>query len=161
MFAYAQASLLHYARWLLTHERPYLDHPELLEYPTETWAAQDIRKADVCLWAALHCKEDERERFLDRARFFFDYSVTALMAATTRHFTRPVALMLSNGFRYGWFQQHSSALPAPSKAPQSVLRAASRFEPQKTIALRRAKWLAVTAFIGVVLAFALFIMTAS
>ena len=43
----AAESLLHYARWMAVHEYPYLDKPEKLEFPTETWAAQDIRKSDV------------------------------------------------------------------------------------------------------------------
>ena len=42
-YAYARAALLHYARWMAEHEYPYLDTPAGLEYPTETWAAQDMR----------------------------------------------------------------------------------------------------------------------
>ena len=56
LYAYARASLLHYARWMAEHEYPYLSKPEMLEYPTETWAAQDMRKAEVLQeagrWAA-------------------------------------------------------------------------------------------------------------
>ena len=33
MYAYARASLLHYARWMADHEYPYLEKPEILEYP--------------------------------------------------------------------------------------------------------------------------------
>jgi hypothetical protein len=44
---YARACLLHYARWMAEHEYCYLDKPEVLEFPTETWAAQDIRKSEV------------------------------------------------------------------------------------------------------------------
>ena len=33
MYAYARASLLHYARWMADHEVPYLSRPERLEYP--------------------------------------------------------------------------------------------------------------------------------
>ncbi len=46
-YAYARASLLHYTRWMAEHEYPYLDRPEILEYPTETWPAQDMRKSEV------------------------------------------------------------------------------------------------------------------
>ena len=53
-FEYARAVLLKYATWMCAHERPYLDTPEQLEYPTETWAAQDIRKAAVFEFAARH-----------------------------------------------------------------------------------------------------------
>ena len=41
---YAREVLLNYAHWMVEHERPYLERPEKLEYPNETWAAQDIRK---------------------------------------------------------------------------------------------------------------------
>ena len=54
MDEYAQASLLHYARWMAQHEYPYLEKPERLEFSTETWAARDIRKADVFLAAQHH-----------------------------------------------------------------------------------------------------------
>ncbi len=52
MYRYARASLLHYARWMEAHARPFLDKPEELEFPTETWPAQDIRKVDIFLHAA-------------------------------------------------------------------------------------------------------------
>src|SRR6185436_16658911 len=96
-YAYGRAALLHYARWMAQHEVPYLDHPEKLEYPTETWAAQDVRKSDVFLFAARHADEAERDRFTERARFFFDYSMGALLREKTRAFARPVILLLSNG----------------------------------------------------------------
>ena len=114
MHAYARLSLLHYARWMAAHERPYFDRPDVLEFQTETWPAQDIRKADVFLWAALHADPDERSRFLERSRWFFEYSVNFLHASPTRHFTRPVVLLLSNGFRDGWFRSHAASLPAPA-----------------------------------------------
>src|SRR5690606_11178682 len=72
-YGYAQASLLHYARWMAEHERPYLERRDELEFPTETWVAQELRKADVFFWAALHAEGRERERFLERAGTFFDY----------------------------------------------------------------------------------------
>ena len=140
MFAYARASLLHYARWMAEHERPYLDHPELLEFPTETWAAQDMRKAEVFLWAALHAAGGERDRFLERARVFFTYSSSTLAASPTRHFTRPVALMLTNGIRYAWFERHAGALDAPAVVPIDAPELPPVvFTPQKTRAMRRAK----------------------
>jgi hypothetical protein len=71
MWAYGRASLLHYAHWMADHERPYLDHPDGLEFPTETWAAQDIRKSDVFYFAAQHAEGAERARFLERAEYFF------------------------------------------------------------------------------------------
>ncbi|MEZ5651297.1 MAG: hypothetical protein R3E87_12190 [Burkholderiaceae bacterium] len=54
MFHHARASLLHYARWIAKHERPYAEQLHKVELPTETWpAAQDVRKPHVLHAAAL------------------------------------------------------------------------------------------------------------
>ena len=66
MYAYARASLLRYARWMVEHEVPYFDHPEKLEFPTETWAAQEFRKANVLRLAAAHADEPLRSDLLRR-----------------------------------------------------------------------------------------------
>ena len=50
-FVYARDALLHYAYWMAENEQPYLHQPEKLEFPNDTWAAQDIRRANV-LYAA-------------------------------------------------------------------------------------------------------------
>ncbi|HYN08802.1 MAG TPA: hypothetical protein VES67_15585 [Vicinamibacterales bacterium] len=151
MYAYARQSLLRYARWMATHERPYLDRPDVLEFPTETWAAQDMRKADVFLWAAQHATGDERARFLERAQFFFAYSVNTLAASPTGHFTRPVALLLANGWRDGWVTTQGASLPAlPVPTVANAGRPPAAFQPQRTRAIRRAGQLAFIAlFAGI------------
>jgi len=139
-YAYARASLLRYARWMLAREYPFLEKPEILEYPTETWAAQDMRKAEIFLLAARHAPDAERHAFLERARFFFEYSISALRRMPTRGCTRPVVLLLSHGFMYGYFLEHpgdrAPELPNDMhdlNAPPSV------FIPQKIRALERLK----------------------
>jgi hypothetical protein len=92
--AYARASLLHYARWMAEHETFYLDRPEQLEYPTETWAAQEIRKANI-LTAAAHLADDrEAGKFRTKAQWFYD-RLTTLMVFPTWHYTRPTVLLSS------------------------------------------------------------------
>ena len=134
-YAYARAALLHYARWMAQHEVPYLDHREKLEYPTETWAAQDVRKSDVFAFAAQHAEPSERDRFTERARFFFDYSMTTLLGEKTRAFARPVVLLLSNG----WMELGRRAIRQRPRPSEQLARFGSpeRFVPQKTIAKRR------------------------
>jgi hypothetical protein len=143
VFEYARASLLHYARWMAEHEHPYLHRPERLEYPNETWAAQDIRKGEVLLLAAVHARPEEASRFRQRGEFFYDYAVTALLAAPTGTFTRPMVIMIGNGFsRAGLERGSSSDLPAAAESrpfPPPVV-----FVPQKTVALRRARALVTT-----------------
>ena len=140
-YAYARASLVHYARWMAQHEYPYLDKPEILKYPTETWAAQDMRKSEVFKYAALHASGEERVRFLERAEFFFRSSVTSLSGMKTRSLCRPVVLMLKYGFMHAWFRQHHEASrPAPSG--EHDFGRPERFVPQKARAKRRFKVLA-------------------
>src|SRR6185295_12063772 len=92
MYAYGRAALVHYARWMAEHEYPYLDKPERLEFPTETWAAQDIRKSEVFTCAAQFVDTVDRSRFVERAEFFFDASLAALIDSPTRSLARPIVL---------------------------------------------------------------------
>jgi hypothetical protein len=99
-FEYAREVLIKYALWMCAHERPYLDTPEKLEYPTETWAAQDLRKAAVFEFAARHTRDDAaRACFLARADGFVDYAIAALRQSPTGHLTRPLVLLLAYGFQ--------------------------------------------------------------
>ncbi|MBY0232301.1 MAG: hypothetical protein K2W96_23740 [Gemmataceae bacterium] len=142
MYGYARASLLHYARWMAESEYPYLDKPERLEYPTETWAAQDMRKSEVFWFAWLHAEGQERESFRDRARFFYEYSVRTLSGMPTRHLCRPVVLLLAHGFRQAWFEENQGAR-APVAPTVLDFGRPERFVPQKARAIKRAKLLAV------------------
>jgi YetA-like protein len=143
MYAYARASLLHYARWMAANERPYMDRPEILEYPNETWPALDMKKSEVFMLAARHAEGNERSRFLERARFFFEYSTGSLKTWPTRALARPLVLMLSHGFMWAWFEQHPDDAGMLS-AEQAVadFGAPQVFTPQKIKAVRRAKAIA-------------------
>jgi hypothetical protein len=99
-FEYARAVLLKYATWMAANERPYLDAPEELEFPTETWAAQDIRKAAVFEFAARHTSDETRRAaFLAGADRFVDYSISTLTTSPTGTLTRPLVLLLAYGFQ--------------------------------------------------------------
>ena len=136
-YAYAQATLLHYARWMADHEYPYLEKPEILEHPTETWAAQDMRKCDVFQYAAKHEPRTDRERFLERARFFFNYSISTLTKMDTSGFTRPTVLMLTNGYSRAYFQQTVDAVAPIANTTFVDFGRPKRFRTQREIAIRR------------------------
>jgi len=142
-YAYARASLLVYARWMADHEQPYLDRPETLEYPTETWAAQDMRKSEVFDWASLYADGVERERFVERSSFFFDYAVRTLASMPTRTLARPVILFLSHGWAHAAFVRHPARGESARDEPYNF-GAPQRFVPQRIRAVRKAKGLAVT-----------------
>jgi hypothetical protein len=135
--AHIRASLLHYARWMSENETFYLDRPEQLEYPTETWAAQEIRKANI-LTAAAHLADDkEASKFRMKAEWFYDRAWTTLMSFPTWHYTRPTVLALQLGL-YSALYADKSSFPSTisSLSPQQATPRLDRFIPQKE-AVRR------------------------
>lgn len=147
MYAYARASLLHFARWMARNENPYLDKPEILEFPTETWAAQDMRKSDVFRFAARHADGDQHSLFLERSAFFFNDSVARLKTMNTHTLARPVVLLLSHGFAHACSRtRQAMSAPPPAIAPLDF-GAPSVFVPQKARLKRRAKLLATAVAI--------------
>jgi hypothetical protein len=156
-YAYGRASLLHYARWMAENEYPYLDKPEILEYPTETWPAQDMRKSEVLKYAALHAEGIERAQFFIRSDFFFRYSVNKLTEMPTRTLARPVVLLLSFGFMQAWFRKNPAAMaPAPAVQTSDFGRP-EVFVPQKVRAKKRFVMLAAAVSLlaaGTILALA-------
>jgi hypothetical protein len=147
-YAYARASLLAYTCWMAEHEYPYLDRPERLEFPTETWAAHDMRKSEVFGYAALHAAGGDRDRFRERAAFFFERSLQQLMDSPTRTRTRPVVVLLSCGFAQAALDA-ASPLPPPVE-PWHDAGPRERFLPQKMVALQRLRRLAAAAVLGTV-----------
>jgi hypothetical protein len=98
-FEYARAVLLKYAIWMSVNERPILDTPERLDYPTESWAAQDIRKVAVFEFAARHAGDDRtRATLLASAGRFLDYVTATLTNMPTATLTRPLMVLLQYGF---------------------------------------------------------------
>lgn len=107
-FDHARQSLLHFAFWMLDHEYPYLDKPEMLEYPNETWIAQDMRKSVVFFFAAKYADNlNQRAKFTQKAKDFFEYSETELLKKKSCIFIRPVALVLQNS----WVKKELDNLP--------------------------------------------------
>jgi hypothetical protein len=153
MYGYARLTLLYYARWMAANERPILDTPDRLQYPTETWAAQDMRKVEVFQFAAKHADGTEKAKYLERAGWFFRYATDKLQEFPTKSLCRPVVLMMRYGWSRAWWQQHpDAAAPAPAVTVSADEFGGWRmFVSQKTKAIKRAKLIvAVGAVAGVV-----------
>jgi hypothetical protein len=149
MWRYARASLLAYARWMAEHEYFYLDRPERLEFPNETWAAQELRKVEVFDLAAQYAASaDERRRFVERARWFHARACDTLVSHPMRTRTRPVVLLLAFGFAHAWHEAHRDRLPLLTATEVDAGRPQA-FAPQRTVALRRLKVLAVAGALAV------------
>lgn len=97
-FEYARSAFLNYADWMLDNEYPYLEKPELLEFPNETWAAQDIRKADILALAARYCEKERQSLFLRKSRHFFEKSLQHVLEfKENSYLTRPIVVVMTNG----------------------------------------------------------------
>jgi len=96
MFSYAKDCLAVYADWMLENEYPYLEKPDILEFPNDTWVAQDLRKSAILYYASCYRSEPVRSRLLSRADFFKDYVLSTLAASDSAHYSRIQALVMQN-----------------------------------------------------------------
>lgn len=111
MYAYARDVMIHYGRWMAVHAESALNHPERLEYPTEAWAAQEFRKANVLRVAAC-CEDDFRMALLmrDKARELNNQAWIDLYAFENAHLTaRCLSILMTEGQRDLY---HRTAVPA-------------------------------------------------
>ncbi len=108
-YFYARDSLLHYSRWILRNERPYSEILDRVELPTETWPAQDIRKAHVLYVASSYSDEKESAAFLDKAEFFYDRCLEDLLKFDTAYLCRPRVLLAVYGYVRDYFRADSVA----------------------------------------------------
>ena len=135
-YTYARAVLVKYAMWMCANERPYLETPEKLEFPNETWAAQDIRKAAVFEFAARHVGDEGlRASLMARADQFVDYSISALTQSPTGRLTRPLVLLLAYGFQRPMFDLKSVAAPRIARSFQR-----QPFTPLRQRLAKRLAW---------------------
>lgn len=142
-FEYGVASLRRYAKWMTKHEGPSLSQPDKLQYPTETWAAQDMRKWYILEYAARYSEDDSlRMEMRARADFFYDYVLDYLNESATKALCRPVTLMLNMGWQRQWFLQNRET-PAFTKKIEKDFGRPQVFIPQRVIAIRRFKILAI------------------
>ncbi|GAB4137020.1 MAG: hypothetical protein Kow0040_23370 [Thermogutta sp.] len=129
-YAYVARSLLHYARWMLEHERPFLDRRDELEYPTEVWAAQSLRQANV-LWAASRLAEkDLRGRLRERAEAWTAQAWRDLLAFEHPINARTLAVVLTAALR-GACHRSAPPLPLP-RAEEHDSPPPEPFLPQRT-----------------------------
>lgn len=94
-FYYARDCLLNFAQWMLEHEYLYLEKPEILEYPNDTWTAQDLRKAHVFA-AASYFSNNLAGKYMQKAHYFEREVYKRLTASNSKTYTRILALMMQN-----------------------------------------------------------------
>jgi len=135
----AHASLLAYARWMAAKEYPNLAKPETLEFPTSTWAFQDLRKACVFAWAARYGKAEEFALFETKA----DEYVAACFATVTDYpgadWIRNIALLFACSPVLAGLKNLGKAWNLAEPEPTGHFIRRIPLIPQKSDALRKAK----------------------
>ncbi|MEZ5659062.1 MAG: hypothetical protein R3E83_11190 [Burkholderiaceae bacterium] len=129
MFHYARESLLHYARWMAEHERPYAEQLHKVELPTETWPAQDVRKPHVLMAAARYAVGDERARLLAAAESLHGRYLADLLRFETCGLTRPLVLLAVFSGWTPWYRQ-LAAQPERALAREGLAHVHDFGEPE-------------------------------
>lgn len=98
---YSNLSLLEYSRWMASNEMLYLDQIEKLDFPNETWSAQDFRKVCILQFALNNSKEEnDAKLFLMRSEFLFKKALEQYNQFDTRFLARPLILIINNALQY-------------------------------------------------------------
>ncbi|TRX57931.1 hypothetical protein [Thalassomonas sp. M1454] len=138
-FYLIKKSFMHYCHWMLDNEYPYLDKPEILEYPNHTWTAQDIRKANI-LYMAFYFAEDKTsaQAYKAKADFFYQYVVHTLEHEPSRTVTRILAILMQNDGIKEFVKSNKCKAPKynlmvqqtikPSQTKQFLLNVLTAFE---------------------------------
>ncbi|MFO7718055.1 MAG: hypothetical protein R6Y91_05795 [Desulfohalobium sp.] len=98
--AYARAVFVHYGLWMVENEYPYLQTPEILEFPNETWAAQELRKSDIFALLGRMVAGALRDQCFERSQFFFQIAMEQLEYFDNAASTRALALAMTNGLEH-------------------------------------------------------------
>src|SRR5581483_10091658 len=101
-----------------------------LEYPTETWAAQELRKGNVLRLAARHADEPLRSGLWKRGEELAERAWSDLLRFESRFTTRPLAIMMREGTVDLALRQNLGA-PAPRPDREHDFGRPEAFVPQK------------------------------
>lgn len=133
MYTYAREVMQTFGRWMAVHERPTLSQPDKLQYPTEAWAAQDFRKANV-LHLAAACEDDAEQAaaMRDKARQLNNVAWHDLYRFREAHRTaRCLSILMTEGQRDVFHRTCPPTVISPGSvpSPQSQWK---MFVPQRT-----------------------------
>ncbi|MBF7072171.1 hypothetical protein ISG33_01985 [Glaciecola sp. MH2013] len=90
-------AFMHYASYIAKHEQVYLHNSDKLEYPNDTWTAQDLRKVQVLKVAIGYAENDElREQMQDKINEIQRFVEKKLSQSEEKEYTRILALLMQN-----------------------------------------------------------------
>jgi hypothetical protein len=94
-FIYTLASFRHYTRWMVSNEQSFLADPKQLEFPNDTWTAQDIRKA-MLMYQAAHFDTAWQEKYRSKAEQWFKAVIDKLKTSEEGHYARILIILMQN-----------------------------------------------------------------
>jgi hypothetical protein len=103
---YARHSLLHYGKWMSSEEQFYLDKPQQLEFPNDTWCAQELRKANLFNFL-YYFSSDQNIKYIQKAEIFYTYIHSHLAASSETQYTRILAILMQNDGVEQMFRTHT------------------------------------------------------
>ncbi|MGK0370098.1 MAG: hypothetical protein ACJAW1_000336 [Glaciecola sp.] len=112
---YARYALIHYGKWMLSNEDFYLRNADELEFPNDTWCAQDTRKMNLFCWL-YYFDEIQPEIYLHKANEYYQYIVEHLSMSDETHFARILAILMQNDGVSQKFGLDDSAINAPKSS---------------------------------------------
>jgi hypothetical protein len=138
MYMYARRCLLRLGEWMLAHERPYFDQLEKLEFPTEAWPAQELRKSNVLRYAARYANEPAAAAIRQRANELGDRAWSDLLSFETRTVARALVLVMNEGL-LDCASRTLELSPPPDVAEQFAMPPREQFATQRQRVVNRLK----------------------
>jgi hypothetical protein len=90
-------AFLHYLDYIANTELPYLHNSDSLEYPNDTWTAQDLRKIMVLKVGLKYADSDSRrEQISAKIASLSEFVEAKLHESEEKAFTRILALIMQN-----------------------------------------------------------------
>jgi hypothetical protein len=107
-YSYAVQSLCHYATWMAENEYVYLEKPDILEFPNDTWTGQDLRKLCILSFARAYLPSNGRidDKLVELTKGIYQ----RLSLSTEADTTRVLCLLMQNA-HYDVYAE----LPKPMK----------------------------------------------
>ena len=94
-YEYAKASALRYTDWILKNERPFMADKTQLEFPNDTWVAQDIRKA-MLMFQASELDPENSAHYQEKGHKWLEEVTSTLQRSKEAHFARILVILMQN-----------------------------------------------------------------
>lgn len=129
-----RAEIVRLGLWMRDNEQPWLAQPAQLDYPNETWAAQDLRKANAIRLAGRYVTDTAvRTELLRLGNEWAETAWQNLMSFPTPYVARCLSIIMTAGQQDAWLR-HDRPVAGVRSADNSMPQTntvATPFIPQR------------------------------